>query len=52
MKKYRLIHRKPFESLPKYEARLNEECARDWRIINITGQGSMLTALLEREQRH
>lgn len=50
--RYRLLMKGTFESMAKFEARLNEECALGWKAISIGGQGSILTVLLEREQKH
>lgn len=52
MNRYRILPRKPFESLTKFEERLNAECGREWNVINLTGAGPQLTALLERDSRN
>ena len=47
--KYRLIKKGAFESLKKFEQRLNEECAGGWKAISISDANSSITVLLERE---
>ncbi len=51
MNQYRLIKQKVFETTEKFETRLNDECGRGWRVVNLAGNGNGLVALLERETR-
>lgn len=48
--RYRFLKRKSFESLEKFEGRLNEETTSGWRVVSITHDGYTLVALLERTQ--
>lgn len=48
-RKYRILRRKTFESLEKFEKRLNEECTLGWRAISIATEHSGMVVLLERE---
>jgi hypothetical protein len=50
--RYRLVRKKAFESLEKFEKRLNEEVGNTWRVVNIATDSGGLIALLERESRH
>jgi hypothetical protein len=51
--KYRLLKKKTFESLEKFEARLNQECSNGWRVVSLASDSSYgLVALLERENKH
>lgn len=50
--KYRILRRKAFESLGKFENRLNEECAKGWRAISISTEHAGIIVLLERENKH
>jgi len=52
MNRYRIILRKPFESMGKFEKRLNAGCGRDSNVINLTGAGPQLAVLLGRENKH
>lgn len=47
--RYRLIKKGAFESLKKFEQRLNEECVSGWKAISISDANSSITVLLERE---
>lgn len=47
--KYRLIKKRAFESLEKFEQRLNEECVGGWKAISISDTNGSITVLLERE---
>jgi len=51
--KYRFFTKKTFESMVKFEIRLNEECAKGWRAISLSNDpvGNTIV-LLERENRH
>jgi len=48
--KYRFVKRKAFESLDKYEQRLNQETMAGWRVVSMAHDGHVLVALLERIQ--
>jgi hypothetical protein len=50
--KYKILRRKAFESIEKFENRLNEECAKGWRAISIASEHSGIIVLLERENKH
>jgi hypothetical protein len=53
MDKYRFLKKKTFESLEKFEQRLNHECNNGWRVVSIASDSSYgLVALLERESKH
>ena len=49
--KYKILRRKAFESLEKFENRLNDECAKGWRAISIGTEHSGIVVLLERESK-
>lgn len=49
--KYKLLKKGSFESLKKFEVRLNEECISGWKAISISDSNGSLTVLLEREQK-
>jgi hypothetical protein len=50
LQRYRLFKQKTFESQDKFEIRMNEECRKGWKIVNLACQGSgLLIVLLERE---
>jgi hypothetical protein len=36
MKKYQIFKKKMFESMEKYETRLNDECRKGYRLISMT----------------
>ncbi|MFY0674490.1 MAG: hypothetical protein JXQ87_13900 [Bacteroidia bacterium] len=46
--KYRFFKKSPFESLEKYEKRLNDEASLGWRVINFVSIGNHQAALLEK----
>ncbi|MCB9185801.1 MAG: hypothetical protein H6601_03560 [Flavobacteriales bacterium] len=46
MKKYQIFKRKMFESLEKFEARLNEECRKGYRPISIASDQTNGTVIL------
>jgi hypothetical protein len=49
MNKYRVFRKKIFESDEKFEKRLNEECRKGYRPINLTyDAGAGLVVLLEK----
>lgn len=51
--KYRIFKQKTFESMSKFEARLNEECVKGWRAISLTHDAAgSVVVLLERENKH
>jgi len=47
--KYRLLKKGTFESLEKFEKRLNDECVGGWRAISISDSSGTLTVLLEKD---
>lgn len=46
--KYKFFKKGSFESLDKFEKRLNEEASLGWRVINIVTIGGYIAALMER----
>lgn len=49
MNKYKIFRKKVFESDDKFEKRLNEECRKGYRPINMTYDASIgLAVLLEK----
>ncbi len=48
MEKYVLLKVKPFESLKKFQARINEQARKGYRAINITGQHGAQVILMEK----
>jgi hypothetical protein len=49
MKKYVIFKKKMFESIEKFESRLNEECRKGYRPISMTyDQTTGLVVLLEK----
>jgi len=48
MGKYRFLKSKPFESIEKFEKRLNEDCGNGWRVISLVPHSGILLALLEK----
>jgi hypothetical protein len=52
MGRYKLLSKKAFESISKFENRLNEECAKGWRAVSVSSDHSGIVVLLERENRH
>jgi hypothetical protein len=51
MNRYRIIKKKAFESLEKFESRMNSECGNGWRIVNLCSDNHTIYVLLERERR-
>jgi hypothetical protein len=49
MDRYRFLRKKSWESLEKFETRLNESTSRDWKVLNFVQDGGILV-LLEREK--
>ena len=47
--KYRMIKKKPFETYPKFEMRLNEETASGWQVKSMIHDNYQVVILLERE---
>lgn len=50
--KFRLLKKKAFESLEKFEIRLNDECQNGWRAISMSSDNGTLIVLLERDNRN
>jgi len=51
--RYRIFKQKTFESVAKFEVRLNEECVKGWRAISLSNDAAgILVVLLERENKH
>lgn len=48
MDKYQFLRKKPFESIAKFEKRLNEVTQRDWKAIGMITEHGQITILLER----
>lgn len=48
MDKYKLFKSKTFESLEKFEQRLNQECSKSWRVVSMVSHGGLLVAVLEK----
>lgn len=49
MKKYQLFKKKLFESVEKFEARLNEECRKGYRPVGIASESNgYLIVMLEK----
>jgi len=49
--RFRLLKKGAFESIKKFEVRLNEECVSGWKAISISDSNGSMTVLLEREQK-
>lgn len=49
IQRYRFFRQKAFESVDKFEIRLNDECRKGWRVVSITGNNAGLVVMLERE---
>lgn len=52
MNRYRFIKQKAFESLEKFEDRINKECGTGWKIAQFAGTQSGLYVIVERETHH
>lgn len=52
MNRYKFLRKKAFESHDKFENRINEECAREWRVLSMAGDGHGIYVLLERDNKH
>lgn len=48
-KRFRILQKGTFESLARFEERLNRECELGWKAISVSGHGTLLAVLLERE---
>jgi hypothetical protein len=46
--KYRFFKKGAFESIEKFEKRLNDEASLGWRVVNFVTIGSQQAALLEK----
>jgi len=46
--KYKFFKKGTFETLEKFETRLNEEAAMGWKVINIVTMSGYIAALMER----
>lgn len=50
IQRYRFLRQKTFESIDKFELRLNEETRKGWKALNVSNSGGgTLLVLLERE---
>ena len=50
LQRYRFLKQKTFESQEKFEIRMNDECRKGWKVVNLASYGSgFLIVLLEKE---
>ncbi len=48
MNKYKFLKKGVFESLDKFEKKLNEKVTEGWRVVNFTNDHDGIVVLLER----
>ena len=49
MEPFKLVTKKTFESIKKFEQRLNKEYGRDWRAVSMVFDNMQVIVLLERK---
>ncbi|MCK5278766.1 MAG: hypothetical protein KAQ62_24160 [Cyclobacteriaceae bacterium] len=52
MEEYKLLNQKTFESIKKFEKRLNEICQQGWKPVSIGTSQSGTTILLEKAEKY
>ena len=48
--KYKIVRKKTFEKEVNFEERLNNMAREGWRAVSITGQGTVVIVLMERDR--